>query len=688
MRCGGSSTAVRTPHNRAYFWTVYSLGLRLEEGLHLQVGDIDRRRMMVHVHRGKGAKDRYVPLPSRTLTVLRQYWVTHRHPVWLFPATGRDGQQAATADRPMTAVERPEGHAPGGPGAGVPARRSRSTTLRHSYATHLLEAGVNLRLIQQYLGHSSLQTTMVYLHLTTASQEQAVARIETLDGALSRCRPSPTCCGGTAGSISSGSARRCPRSTRRCSERSPRAAPASWGPCSTRASRAAGPTPWAAPAATGIARPASRTRPEAWLEKQTDRLLPCPYFLVTFTLPAELRDVARSHQRVVYAALFEASSEALRALAADPKFVGTDRLGFFGVLHTWGRTLEYHPHVHYVVPGGGLSADGSSLVAVAGRLPRAGQGAVDRLPGQVPRHPPARGPAEPGRPGGVASRLGGALAGRRRRPRLAALSGPVRLPRGDRRPSHRLLRRWQGHVHLSSRRLEPAAEDDPGCDGVPPPLPPARPARRLPEGPPLRLPQPQQRHRRSRRCGGWSRCTTGASSRSWPADVPRDPPRPPRRGARRAAARCPSWDSCRRRCRRSSTRVNPMAEVNQFPTGSSHASAGRGPIAVRADGRIHVAFAAFPGPARTARVHALPPCRRRLSSRPFDGPTRRRLSLLSALPSRSISHSRGPAVIAAGLLEHGLEVRLRGLQSIMVRRPAPAYRNRRLRTILSHSPNS
>jgi hypothetical protein len=96
-----------------------------------------------------------------------------------------------------------------------------------------------------------------------------------------------------------------------------------------------------------------------WLENQLDRLLPCPYFLVTFTLPAELRALARSHQRVVYAALFEASSAALRALAADPKFVGTDRLGFFGVLHTWGRTLDYHPHVHYVVPGGGLSADGS-----------------------------------------------------------------------------------------------------------------------------------------------------------------------------------------------------------------------------------------------------------------------------------------------------------------------------------------
>jgi hypothetical protein len=102
-----------------------------------------------------------------------------------------------------------------------------------------------------------------------------------------------------------------------------------------------------------------RDKAEAWLAKQTECLLPCPYFLVTFTLPAELREVARSHQRAVYGALFGASSAALRALAADPKYLGTDRLGFFGVLHTGGRTLEYHPHVHYVVPGGGLSDDGT-----------------------------------------------------------------------------------------------------------------------------------------------------------------------------------------------------------------------------------------------------------------------------------------------------------------------------------------
>ena len=171
--------AVRTPHNRTFFWTVYSLGLRLGEGLHLQVRDIDSARMMVHVHRGKGAKDRYVPLPSHTLTSLRAYWITHRHPVWLFPATGRYHGQATLADRPME-----RSSVQGALRRVVRDLKLRKTismhTLRHSYATHLLEAGVNLRLIQQYLGHSSLQTTMVYLHLTTVSHEQARERINAL----------------------------------------------------------------------------------------------------------------------------------------------------------------------------------------------------------------------------------------------------------------------------------------------------------------------------------------------------------------------------------------------------------------------------------------------------------------------------------------------------------------------------
>jgi site-specific recombinase XerD len=171
--------AVRTPHNKAYLWTVYSLGLRLGEGLHLQVGDIDGQRMLVHVHRGKGAKDRYVPLPQKTLAMLREYWATHRNPQWLFPATGRDGRQGATATRPMAKASVQGAMRRVVQEIGL-KKSVHIHTLRHSYATHLLEAGVNLRLIQQYLGHSSLQTTMVYLHLTSQGQQQAIAVIERL----------------------------------------------------------------------------------------------------------------------------------------------------------------------------------------------------------------------------------------------------------------------------------------------------------------------------------------------------------------------------------------------------------------------------------------------------------------------------------------------------------------------------
>jgi integrase/recombinase XerD len=171
--------ATRTPHNQTFFWTVYSLGLRLTEALHLQLGDIDSARMLVHVHRGKGAKDRYVPLPTRTLQMLRAYGATHRHPLWLFPALGQNQKQAATATHPM-----PKNSVQGALRRVVhqlDIRKKVSVhTLRHSYATHLLEAGVNLRQIQHYLGHTSLQTTTLYLHLTSHGQDHALATLEHL----------------------------------------------------------------------------------------------------------------------------------------------------------------------------------------------------------------------------------------------------------------------------------------------------------------------------------------------------------------------------------------------------------------------------------------------------------------------------------------------------------------------------
>jgi len=96
---------------------------------------------------------------------------------------------------------------------------------------------------------------------------------------------------------------------------------------------------------------------QRWLEQQQGLLLPLPYFMVTFTLPAGLRAVARRQQKLVYNLLFRTSAEALQQLAGDQRFVG-GQIGMVGVLHTWARDLSYHPHVHYLVPGGGLSADG------------------------------------------------------------------------------------------------------------------------------------------------------------------------------------------------------------------------------------------------------------------------------------------------------------------------------------------
>jgi hypothetical protein len=100
---------------------------------------------------------------------------------------------------------------------------------------------------------------------------------------------------------------------------------------------------------------------QSWLERQHELLLPLPYFLVTFTLPSELRDVAYRHQRTLYNLLFRASSAALMQLGRDPRFLGA-QIGLVGVLQTWTRDLRYHPHIHYLVPGGGLAEDGRTWV--------------------------------------------------------------------------------------------------------------------------------------------------------------------------------------------------------------------------------------------------------------------------------------------------------------------------------------
>jgi integrase/recombinase XerD len=170
---------LRLPRYRVCLSTIYSCGLRLQEGTNLRVADIDSARGMIHVRHGKGAKDRYVPLPERTLQLLRQYWKQHRNPSLLFPAEGRNHSELAQATKPMSKSSVQQAFRAALKASGNHKRAS-VHTLRHSWATHLLEAGVNLRLIQEWLGHSSPATTSVYTHLTVKATQLGAAAINQL----------------------------------------------------------------------------------------------------------------------------------------------------------------------------------------------------------------------------------------------------------------------------------------------------------------------------------------------------------------------------------------------------------------------------------------------------------------------------------------------------------------------------
>jgi site-specific recombinase XerD len=163
---------LRRPAYRACLSVIYGCGLRLSEGVQLQVQDVDSSRMCLHIRQGKGNKDRYVPLPESVLPLLRACWLTHRHPTYLFPAK-ITGAAASTTMCP-SGVQRAFKAALQESGVNKAASVH---TLRHSWATHLLEAGVNLRLIQLWLGHSSLKTTAIYTHLTRPAEIQATTAI-------------------------------------------------------------------------------------------------------------------------------------------------------------------------------------------------------------------------------------------------------------------------------------------------------------------------------------------------------------------------------------------------------------------------------------------------------------------------------------------------------------------------------
>jgi integrase/recombinase XerD len=161
---------VRIRVYRECLTTIYAGGLRLLEGARLQVADIDSGRMVLHIH-GKGKQDRYVPLPEPILPGLRAYWRTHRSRDWMFPAPTRRGLAHSLAHDggPVTRSSLQSAFHRAVLRSGI-AKPAHVHTLRHSYATHLHEAGVSLRIIQEILGHRSLRTTQIYTHLTREVQ--------------------------------------------------------------------------------------------------------------------------------------------------------------------------------------------------------------------------------------------------------------------------------------------------------------------------------------------------------------------------------------------------------------------------------------------------------------------------------------------------------------------------------------
>lgn len=170
---------IRVLRHRACLTLIYSCGLRLKEGIGLKVNQVDSKRMLIHIQQAKGNHDRYVPLPESTLKLLRLHYKTHRNPIYVFPAPGRGGINESISDKPL-------------PDSSIQTVFKKSLkemcinknasvhSLRHSYATHLLEDGTDIRIIQEYLGHRSIRTTMIYTQLTPLLKSNTYQKINNM----------------------------------------------------------------------------------------------------------------------------------------------------------------------------------------------------------------------------------------------------------------------------------------------------------------------------------------------------------------------------------------------------------------------------------------------------------------------------------------------------------------------------
>lgn len=168
--CRRLISAIHSPAYRLCCSTLYTLGLRLKDGISLSVKSIDQSQMVVRVI-SKRNKERVIPLPMPLLEALREFWKTHRHPHWIFPGLHQDNHicRKSLYRAFRSACDRL------GFGPGVTLH-----TLRHSYATHLLEGGVDIRSVQLFLGHANIKSTQIYTHMTEARRHEIRVQVDTL----------------------------------------------------------------------------------------------------------------------------------------------------------------------------------------------------------------------------------------------------------------------------------------------------------------------------------------------------------------------------------------------------------------------------------------------------------------------------------------------------------------------------
>ena len=357
---------------RAILMLLYSTGIRRSELVRLRIEDIDSLLTIVHIRQGKGGKDRDVPLSSKLLETLREYWRWKKPKTWLFPrGIAKRGDDHLTDKAVWYACAEAARH------AGL-KKRVAPHMLRHSFATHLLENGADLPTIQILLGHAGSgshhgrplvlccvgpwhqhQSARAPVRLRRVGDQPVLSPSETRMSrpavevadilraqgdrflgqyrrifdfqqlkafrAIQRCRTAAlgghidACpkCGHQAISYNSCRNRHCPK-------------------CQTQAR-------------------------EHWLAARERELLATSYFHVVFTVPHELNVLALDNPRMFYGLLFNASAQTLLKVAADPKHLGAE-IGLISILHTWGQNLLLHPHIHCAIPAGGLSPDHSRWI--------------------------------------------------------------------------------------------------------------------------------------------------------------------------------------------------------------------------------------------------------------------------------------------------------------------------------------